>query len=107
MPRGRRPQGDSALSNAERQARHRARQLSPQPTAASSHRPSTDNRSRSQRWNDTVAALLALQAEYTAWYDALPDNLRDSATADALQEIIDLDLETLAIISPPRGYGRD
>jgi len=107
MPRGRRPQGGSALSNAERQARHRARQPAQQPTAVIRHRPSADSRSRSQRWHDTVAAFLALQAEYTAWYDALPDNLRDSATADALQEIIDLDLETLAAISPPRGYGRD
>ena len=33
MPRGRQPEGDSALSNAERQARHRAgrRQLNRQP----------------------------------------------------------------------------
>ncbi len=37
----------------------------------------------------------------------LPDNLRESATADALQEIIDLDLDALSAISPPCGYGRD
>jgi hypothetical protein len=51
--------------------------------------------------------LLALQAEYAAWCDALPDSLRDTTTAEALQAIIDLDLETLAAIEPPRGYGRD
>ena len=61
----------------------------------------------SRRWHDTVAALLALQGEYAAWHDVLPDNLRESATVDALQEIIDLDLDTLYAISPPRGYGRD
>ena len=60
-----------------------------------------------QRWHDTVAALLALQDEYAAWYHALPDSLRDTATAEVLQAIIDLDLDELIAISPPRGYGRD
>ena len=32
-----------------------------------------DRRSRIQRWNDTIAALVELQAEYAAWLDALPD----------------------------------
>ena len=36
-----------------------------------------------------------------------PDSLRDTATAQALQEIIDLDLDALTAIQPPRGYGRD
>ena len=48
-----------------------------------------------------------LQADYTAWADALPDGLRDTATADALQAIIELDLNELTTIEPPRGYGRD
>jgi hypothetical protein len=51
--------------------------------------------------------LVALQTEYTAWYDALPDSLRDSATAEALQAIVELDLDALTDIVPPRGYGRD
>jgi LuxR family maltose regulon positive regulatory protein len=38
----------------------------------------------------TVAGLIALQAEYAAWYDVLPDNLRDTATGNALQAIVDL-----------------
>jgi hypothetical protein len=54
-----------------------------------------------------VAELLALQAEYTAWADALPEALRDTTTAEALQAIVDLDLSELAEIEPPRGYGRD
>jgi hypothetical protein len=37
----------------------------------------------------------------------LPDSLRDSATAEALQEIAELDLDALLAIVPPRGYGRD
>jgi hypothetical protein len=48
-----------------------------------------------------------LQAEYAAWCLVLPDSLRDTATADALQTIVDIDLDELAAIVPPRGYGRD
>jgi hypothetical protein len=54
-----------------------------------------------------VAALIALQDEYRAWLDNLPDNLGGSRLADKLQEIADLDLEELQAIDPPRGYGRD
>jgi hypothetical protein len=46
-----------------------------------------------------------LQAEYATWCDALPDSLRDTATAEALQAIVELD--ELADIEPPRGFGRD
>jgi hypothetical protein len=69
--------------------------------------PGTDRRSRSQRWHDAVAGLLALQAEYAAWCDGVPDSLRDSPTATALQAIVELDLDELTAIVPPRGYGRD
>jgi hypothetical protein len=107
MPRGRQPEGEHALSNAERQARYRARhQAAPQP-AASRRRASMDRRSRPQRWHDAVTDLLGLQTEYATWLDALPDSLRDSTTAQALQDIVDLDLAALADIQPPRGYGRD
>jgi hypothetical protein len=106
MPRGRQPQGEHAMSDAERQARYRARQLAQKPPVVRYRRP-TDRRSRAQRWCDTVAELLALQAEYAAWSDSLPDSLRDSATAEALQAIVDFDLDDLAAIVPPRGYGRD
>jgi hypothetical protein len=37
----------------------------------------------------------------------LPDNLQESATAQALQAIDELDLDELAAIEPPRGFGRD
>jgi hypothetical protein len=107
MPRGRQPEGEHALSNAERQARHRARRQATSPPVAPRRRPAPDRRSRPQRWNDAVAELLAPQAEYTTWFDTLPDSLRDSATAQVLQDIVDLDLTTLTDVKPPRGYGRD
>lgn len=107
MPRGRQPEGDTALSNAERQARYRATQKSSQLTSQISRRPSANRRNRPRRWRDAVTELLALQAEYAAWSDALPESLRDSTTANALQEISDLDLDCIATIQPPKGYGRD
>ena len=107
MSRGRQPEGEHALSDAERQARYRARQLAKQAPPVVRYRRPVDRRSRAQRWYDTVAELLTLQAEYVAWSDSLPDSLRDSATAEALQAIVDLNLDDLAAIVPPRGYGRD
>ena len=107
MPKGRQPEGEHALSNVERQARHRARRQATDTVPAIRFRRPTNRRSRPQRWHDAVAELLALQADYATWADALPDGLRDTATADALQAIIELDLNKLTTIEPPRGYGRD
>ena len=100
------PEGDHALSNVERQARYRARLAA---STAPTHRrhSSTDRRSRPQRWRDAVAELLALLAEYAGWLETLPESLRDSTTAEALAAITDFDLEALADIEPPKGYGRD
>ncbi len=106
MPRGRQPEGPTALSNAERQARYRARRFGQQPAAVSKP-PRLARRSRTKRWNDALAELIAVQSECAAWYEALPDSLRDSATAAALQEMIELDLEAIAAVRPPLGYGRD
>jgi hypothetical protein len=101
------PKVTTHSANAERQARYRARREADQPAPVVRYRRPVDRRSRSQRWNDLVAGLLALQAEYAAWYDVLPDSLRDAPTAAALQAIVDLDLDELVAIVPPRGYGRD
>ena len=54
-----------------------------------------------------IAAAVELQAEYAAWLDALPDNQQDSALAEALRAIVELDLSELQAIEPPRGFGRD
>ena len=107
MPRGRKPEGEHALSNAERQARHRARRLAEPAPAVPPTRRAADRRSRPRRWRDAVIELLALQAEYAAWLTAMPPSLRDSPTAEALEAIADLDLTALDEIEPPRGYGRD
>ena len=97
--------GDEPMSNAERQARYRAARAAGTPVVRT-RRPA-DHRSRARLWCDTVALLLVLQAAYAAWLEALPDNLQDSATAEALRAICDLDLSELAAIEPPRGFGRD
>jgi hypothetical protein len=93
------------MTNAERQTRYRAARAAELPVIH--YRRTVDRRSRARRWHDAVAALLALQAEYRAWLEALPDNLQEGATAEALQAIDDLDLDELAAIEPPRGFGRD
>ena len=51
--------------------------------------------------------MIAVQTECSAWFETLPESLRDSATGAALQEMIDLDLDAIAAVQPPRGYGRD
>jgi hypothetical protein len=107
MPSSRLPEGPAALNNAERQARHRAKVLALRPPLPAKHPKATGRRSRSKRWNDALAELLAVQAECAAWFEALPESLRESPTADGLQERIDLDLEAIAAVQPPLGYGRD
>jgi hypothetical protein len=67
----------------------------------------TRHANRPQQWHAAVSTLLRLQAEYAAWLDALPEALPDSATGEALQAIVDLDLDELASIEPPRSFGRD
>jgi len=106
MPRGREPEGEIALTNAERQARYRARREAEQPPVIIKQ-PRPSRQSRGKRWDDALAVMIAVQAECAAWFEILPESLRDSATAEALQEIIDLDLESIAAVRPPRGYGRD
>ena len=97
--------GERAMTDAERQARYRAAPASGAPVIRT-RRPA-DHRSRARRWNDTVAELTRLQAEYDAWLQSLPENLQDTATAEALRTISELDLNELQAIVPPRGFGRD
>ena len=99
------PIGETAMTGAERQARYRAARMTNAPLIRI-RRP-VDRRSRIQRWNDTIAAAVELQAEYATWLDALPDNQQDSALADALRAIVEFDLSELQAIEPPRGFGRD
>ena len=73
------------MTGAERQARYRTARAAGVP-AIRTRRPA-DHRGRAKRWHDTVAALVAMQAEYAAWLAALPANLQESALAEALQAI--------------------
>ena len=104
MPRPR--VGAVAMTAAERQARHRAklRQARPRPSA-SPLPPRIPPRPR--RWTAAVTSLVDLQDEYRAWLESLPANLERSRLADKLQAIVELDLDELQAIDPPRGYGRD
>ena len=99
------PLGDRPMTNAERQARHRAAHAAAQPVIQ--YRRAADRRSRAQRWRDAVAELVILQSEYAQWFEALPENLQNGATGEALQAIVDLDLDEVIAIVPPRGFGRD
>jgi hypothetical protein len=105
QPMPRKSIGDRPMTDAERQARHRAARATGGPIIRT-RRPA-DHRSRARRWHDAVALLLEMQMQYAAWLEALPDNLQDGTTADALRTICELDLTELQAANPPRGFGRD
>ena len=92
-----------ALTNAERQARYRERRQAGE--SRTRYRRPADRRSRPQQWNDAVQTLLALQDQYRAWRDALPESLAGSATAGLLEQVCDLDLSVLEAVELPRGFG--
>jgi hypothetical protein len=74
---------DTPMTGAERQARYRAARADSTPVVLI-RRPA-DRRSRIQRWNDTIAALVNLQAKYAAWLEALPDNRTTNEMAPRLR----------------------
>ena len=105
---GRKPEAAQAMTGAERQARYRARHHGPT-GATVRHRPPGAVRiaPRADRWCGAVGVLVTLQAEYADWLAALPEASRDGPTGEALQAIVDLDLDDIVAIRPPRGFGRD
>ena len=105
MKPGPKPLLGTTMTQAERQARYRVSLA--QATPKIRYRKPADRRSRSQRWRDAVAELLALQDYYQTWLDALPENLVGGSTSETLRVICDLDLLELESIEPPRGFGRD
>src|ERR1019366_8097434 len=66
--------GERPMTDAERQARHRAARAADVPVIRA-RRP-LDRRSRAQRWRDAVAELTVLQDQYAAWLAALPPGWR-------------------------------
>ena len=84
-------------------------------TAPASHRTDTyliryrrpkDRRCRAQRWREAVTELLALQAEYAAWHDALPETLATPRLRRRCRPSSS-STSTPRCVVPPRGYGRD
>jgi len=104
MKPGPKPENGHPLTAAERQARFRQRH---QAEPVIRYRRPADRRARPQRWHDAVAELVRLQEEYATWLDALPEATQDTATGQALQAIVELDLSDILAIEPPRGFGRD
>ena len=94
-----------ALTNAERQARYRARRKAGESRLR--YRRPVDRRSRPQQGHDAVQTLLTLQDQYRAWHDALPAPLAGSATAALLEQVCELDLSVLEAVELPTGFGRD
>jgi hypothetical protein len=113
MPRGRKPRGDRALTGAERQTLYRASHPTGQARESKARGEKSaptkplSRSTRPQRWRAAVAELVRLQTEYAAWLDAMPEALKASATAEALEAILDLDLDELNALELPRGFGRD
>src|SRR5262249_12871873 len=101
MKRGPKPSG-KARTAAQRQARYRRAEADGTPRLRYC-RPA-DRRSMAQRWRDAVGELLDLQGAYRSWSAySLPPNVADSATAEALQAICEIDLTELNSVEPPRG----
>ena len=69
--------GETAMTDAERQARYRDARAAGKP--AIRVRRALDHHGRARQWNDNVVGLVKGQVEYAAWLDNLPENLRDSA----------------------------
>ena len=66
--------GETAMTDAERQARYRAARASGAPIVRT-RRPA-DHRGRARRWTDHVTGLVKEQVEFMAWLDSLPENFR-------------------------------
>ena len=95
------------LTNAERQRSYRQRRKAGEPPRRYATVNKKDRQSRLQRWQAAAEELLALQEEYRAWYDNLPENLQDTALTQKLKTVCELDLEEIASIELPLGFGRD
>jgi hypothetical protein len=92
-----------------RQTRYRARlaglAVEPEPHAPASPRRKPG---RQTRWDAGIALLRAVvRAEYAAWLETMPEPLRDTPTGEAVQAIVEFDLDEIATIYLPKGYGRD
>jgi hypothetical protein len=109
------PRGDRAATPAERSAAYRARRKATaaaaptQPSVIVRYRRPADRRSRPQQWADAVQTLADLLGRFQEWRDNLPSSLANSATAEALDAVLELrgNVEELQAVELPKGFGRD
>jgi len=115
MP-GPRPQGDRALTSAERMRRLREKRKAEaankppsKPPVVIRYRRPKDRRSRPDQWADAVNTLADCLDRYQQWRDNLPGNLADSTLCECLDAVLELrDLvDQLSLADLPRGFGRD
>src|ERR1700682_1812257 len=103
--RGPPPRGDRAATPAERSAAYRARRKAvvaatpTKPPAVVRYRRPADRRSRPRQWADAVQTLVGR--------DNLPSSLANSATAEALDAVLELrgHGEELQAVELPKGFG--
>lgn len=114
MP-GPQPRGDRAATQAERAAAYRARRkaaaadVPAKPPLVIRYRRPADRRSRPQQWADAVQTLADLLDQFEEWRNKLPSSLENSATAEALDAVLELrcHVEDLQAAELPKGFGRD
>ncbi len=109
------PRGDRAATPAERSAAYRARRkatainVPAKPPVVIRYSRPADRRSRPERWAHAVQALADMLDQFQEWRDNLPSSLEDSATAEALEVVLELrgHVEYLQAVELPKGFGRD
>ena len=109
------PRGDRAATPAERAAAYRARRkatlaaVPTKPPAVVRNRRPADRRTQAQQWADAIQTLADLLDHFQKWRDNLPAGLENSATAEALNAVLELRgcVEELQAVAPPKGFGRD
>ena len=109
------PRGNRAATPAERSAAYRARRKATaaatptKPSVIVRYRRPADRRSRPQQWADAVETLADMLDQFQEWRDKLPSNLAYSATAEALDAVLELrgHVEDLQAVELPKGFGRD
>ena len=103
MPR--KPIGETAMTDAERQARYRAARATGVPVVHV-HRP-VDHRGGHVAGPTTSPASCKRRLSMRPGWKTCRTAFRTAPTAEALRTICDLDLSELQAIIPPRGFGRD
>jgi hypothetical protein len=105
------PHGDRAATPAERAAAYRARRKAAvaaaptKPPVVVQYRRPADRRSQPQQWADAVQTLADLLDRFQEWRDNLPSSLANSATAEALDAVLELRgyVDELQAVELPKG----